>query len=69
MPLPYAVFLGTFAAILIASIGWQFGQRHEQRRQGSWVQGLGEAMLDGISLMWWPALLVAVAVALLVGLL
>jgi hypothetical protein len=29
------VFLGTFAVILIASIGWQIVRRHEQQRQGS----------------------------------
>jgi hypothetical protein len=69
MPLPYAVFLGTFAVILIASIGWQFGQRHEKQRQASWVSSLGETVLDGVALMWWPALLLAVVVALLVGLL
>jgi len=64
----YAVFLATFGTILIASVGWQFGQRREQQLQGSSVPSLGETMLDGVSLMWWPALLVAVLVALLVGL-
>jgi hypothetical protein len=61
--------LATFAVILIASVGWQFGQRHEKQRAGSWVPSLSETALDGISLMWWPALLVAIVAALLVGLL
>jgi len=49
-------------------LGDSSGSAVSSSAEGSSVPSLGETMLDGVSLMWWPALLVAVVVALLVGL-